>query len=90
MPNGSLEMALQLIDTAVDAGAVAVKFQTFKAEKVISGNAPKADYQKETTDSDESKMEMVKKLELDETAHIRLYQYCQQKGIQFLSTRQPI
>ena len=84
--NGSLEMAFQLIDVAVAAGADAVKFQTFKAEKVISVNAPKAGYQKDTTGSVESQLEMVKKLELDETAHSKLYQYCQQKGIQFLST----
>lgn len=84
--NGSLEMAFQLIDVAVAAGADAVKFQTFKAEKVIAVNAPKAGYQKETTGSDESQLEMVKKLELDETAHTRLHQYCQHKGIQFLST----
>ena len=84
--NGSLEMAFQLIDVAVAAGADAVKFQTFKAEKVIAIHAPKAGYQKDTTGSDESQLEMVKKLELDETAHIRLYQYCQGKGIQFLST----
>jgi N,N'-diacetyllegionaminate synthase len=84
--NGSLEMAFQLIDVAVAAGADAVKFQTFKAEKVIAVNAPKAGYQKEATGSDESQLEMVKKLELDETAHTRLYQYCQHKGIQFLST----
>ena len=47
--NGSLDMALQLIDVAIDAGADAVKFQTFKAEKIISINALKAAYQKETT-----------------------------------------
>jgi len=84
--NGNLEMARQLIDAAVAAGADAVKFQTFKAEKIIAGNAPKAHYQQETTDSDESQLEMVKKLELDEAAHIQLYQYCQIKGILFLST----
>jgi N,N'-diacetyllegionaminate synthase len=84
--NGSLEMAFQLVDAAAAAGADAVKFQTFKAEKVIAANAPKAGYQKETTGSDESQLEMVKKLELDETAHTKLYQYCQHKGIQFLST----
>jgi N,N'-diacetyllegionaminate synthase len=84
--NGSLEMAFQLIDVAVAAGADAVKFQTFKAEKVIAVNAPKADYQQKTTDSDKSQLEMVKKLELDESAHTRLYQHCQHKGIQFLST----
>jgi N,N'-diacetyllegionaminate synthase len=84
--NGSLEMALQLIDVAVATGADAVKFQTFKAEKVVAVNAPKADYQQKTTGSDESQFEMVKKLEMDETAHTRLYQHCQHKGIQFLST----
>ncbi|MCX5828123.1 MAG: N-acetylneuraminate synthase [Deltaproteobacteria bacterium] len=84
--NGSLDMAFQLIDVAIAAGADAVKFQTFKAEKVIAVNAPKAGYQKETTGSDESQLEMVRKLELDETAHIRLQQHCRHKGIQFLST----
>ena len=84
--NGSLEMAFQLIDVAVAAGADAVKFQTFKAEKVIAVNAPKADYQQKTTGSDESQLEMVKKLELDEKAHTMLNQHCQDKGIQFLST----
>ena len=84
--NGNLEMAMQMVDVAVAAGADAVKFQTFKAEKVIAVNAPKAGYQKETTGSDESQLEMVKKLELDETAHTKLHQYCQHKGIQFLST----
>ena len=84
--NGCLKIAIQMVDAAVAAGADAVKFQTFKAEKVIAVNAPKAGYQKETTGSDESQLEMIKKLELDETAHIQLYQYCQQKGIQFLST----
>jgi N,N'-diacetyllegionaminate synthase len=79
-------MAFQLIDAAVAAGADAVKFQTFKAEKVIAVHAPKAGYQKETTDSAESQLEMVKKLELDEKAHTRLYQHCQDKGIKFLST----
>lgn len=84
--NGSLEMAFQLIDAAVAAGADAVKFQTFNAEKMIAVNAPKAGYQKETTGSDESQLEMVKKLELDEAAHIQLFQYCRQKDILFLST----
>ena len=84
--NGSLEMAMQMVDAAVAAGADAVKFQTFKAEKVIAANAPKADYQKETTGSDESQLEMLKKLELDERAHTMLNQHCQDKGIQFLST----
>jgi N,N'-diacetyllegionaminate synthase len=78
--------ALQMVDVAAAAGADAVKFQTFKAEKVIAVHAPKANYQKETTDSGESQLEMVRKLELDETSHIRLLTRCQEKGIQFLST----
>ncbi|MEI6263295.1 MAG: N-acetylneuraminate synthase family protein [Deltaproteobacteria bacterium] len=58
-------MALQMVDVAAATGADAVKFQTFKAEKVIAAHAPKADYQKETTDSGESQLEMVRKLELE-------------------------
>ena len=84
--NGSLKMAFQLIDAAVAAGADAVKFQTFKSEKVIAVNTPKAGYQKKATGSDESQLEMVKKLELDGMAHTILYQYSQLKGIQFLSS----
>jgi N,N'-diacetyllegionaminate synthase len=84
--NGSLEMAFQLIDMAVAAGADAVKFQTFKADNIITVNAPKAGYQKATTETGESQLQMVKKLELDETTHIQLYKYCQHKGIQFLSS----
>lgn len=84
--NGSIEMAKRLIDVAADAGADAVKFQTFKAEKVISKNAPKAEYQKKTTTAVESQLEMVKKLELDAKAHSILIDYCRLKKIQFLST----
>ena len=84
--NGSMEMAFQLIDVAAAAKADAVKFQTFEAEKIIAVHAPKANYQKATTDSDESQLEMVKKLELDEKVHTLLNQHCQGKGIQFLST----
>jgi N,N'-diacetyllegionaminate synthase len=84
--NGNLDMAIQLVDAAVEAGADAVKFQTFKAEKLVSTNAPKADYQMKTTDSNESQLEMVKKLELDEAAHRTLLKRCQKKGIQFLSS----
>ena len=84
--NGSLEMAFQLIDVDVAAGADAVKFQTFKAEKIIAVNAPKAGYQTITTSSDETQLEMVNRLELDETAHDQLYHYCRQRNIQFLSS----
>ena len=84
--NGSFEFARQLIDVAVDAGCDAVKFQTFKSEKVCSPFAPKATYQAHTTAADESQLEMVKKLELPFEAFRDLYRYCVYKGILFLST----
>lgn len=84
--NGDIKLAKQLIDVAVKAGVDAVKFQTFKTEKVVSKNAQKADYQKQTTNSAESQYEMIKKLELDVQAHYELMEYCQQKNIMFLST----
>ena len=84
--NGSIEMAKQLIDVAAEAGADVVKFQTFKAEKVISRYAPKADYQGKTTVETESQLEMVKKLQLDEEAHQVLIQHCRSRHIEFLST----
>ena len=84
--NGSVELAKQLIDVASEAGVNAVKFQTFKAENLVSKNAQKADYQKETTDKEESQFEMIKKLELDLDTHKELMQYCNEKNIMFLST----
>lgn len=84
--NGSLILAKKLIDVAVQAGADAVKFQTFKADKLVSKNAQKAEYQKQTTDCAESQYEMIKKLELDEPFHRELIAYCKTKDILFLST----
>ena len=84
--NGSIEVAKKLIDVAVEAGADAVKFQTFKAEKLVSKNAQKAEYQKQTTDKNESQFEMIKKLELDIEAHEKLITYCKTRNIMFLST----
>ncbi|MEH6689093.1 MAG: N-acetylneuraminate synthase [Halopseudomonas sabulinigri] len=84
--NGSLAMAKQLIDVASDAGVDAVKFQTFKADKLVSKSAQKADYQKQTTDAEESQHEMIRKLELDRVAHLELIAYCKVKDIEFLST----
>ncbi len=84
--NGSIEIAKKLINAAVDAGADAIKFQTFKAEKIISRYAPKAEYQKKTTNKHESQLEMVKKLELDTNAHKQLINCCKEKNIIFLST----
>ncbi|HEY9261478.1 N-acetylneuraminate synthase [Chitinophaga sp.] len=84
--NGSIQLAKQLIDKAAEAGVDYVKFQTFVAEKNISRFAPKAEYQVENTKSAESQLEMVKKLELSEAEHWELLEYCNQKGIAFLST----
>ncbi len=84
--NGSLELAKQLIDVAAAAGADAVKFQTFVAEEVVSINAPKAEYQKETTGAAESQFDMIKKLELSNEDHQELMDYAEIKDIIFLST----
>ena len=84
--NGSVEIAKKLIDVAAEAGADAVKFQTFKAEKGVSRYAQKAEYQKQSTDASESQLDMVRKLELDEGAHEELLAYCRFGKIQFLST----
>lgn len=84
--NGSIELAKKLIDAASESGADAVKFQTFKAENLVSKSAQKADYQKETTDTDESQYAMLKKLELDVGVHKELMSYCKEKKIMFLST----
>ena len=84
--NGSLELAKRLVDVAVDAGADAVKFQTFKADKLVSKGAEKAEYQKQTTSVEESQYYMIKKLELDENAHRELIRHCKEKQIMFLST----
>ena len=84
--NGSPKLAKKMIDAAIDAHADAVKFQTFTANKIMCRSAQKADYQKQTSDKNESQYEMIKKLELDAVAHRELIAYCRQKNIQFLST----
>lgn len=84
--NGDISLAKKLVDVAVEAKADIVKFQTFKAENIVTDEAPKATYQKETTDSDESQYSMLKKLELNVEEHKALIAYCKEKGILFLST----
>ncbi|MDB2562797.1 N-acetylneuraminate synthase [Sulfurimonas sp.] len=84
--NGSIDLAKKLIDVAVEAGADAVKFQTFKTENLVSKDTQKAEYQKETTCSDESQFNMIKKLELDVNTHHELIAYCSSENIMFLST----
>ena len=84
--NGSLEMAKRLVDAAAEAGADYVKFQTFKAENLVTGKASKAEYQKKNTgESEESQLAMLRKLELSESDHRELKDYCQKKGSKFLS-----
>ena len=84
--NGDVELAKRLIEKAAAAGVDAVKFQTFKAERIVARQAPKAPYQKEATDPDESQLQMLKKLELDEEAWPEIIQHCQDNHILFLST----
>jgi len=84
--NGDIELAKKLIDAAAQSGADAVKFQTFKAENLVSKHAEKAEYQKVTTDKNESQYDMIKKLELDMPTHQELMAYCAEKNILFLST----
>ena len=84
--NGSLELAKRLVDVAKKAGVDAIKFQTFKTEKVVSKFAPKAEYQIKNTGNNESQYEMIKKLELTEEEFIELYKYTKEKGLIFLST----
>ena len=85
--NGSMEIAKQLVDAAVEAGVDIIKFQTFKAEKLVSKTAKQAEYQKKNIgDGNDSQYEMLKKLELSEKNHEELMAYCKEKGIRFWST----
>ena len=84
--NGSLDLARELIDVAANAGASAVKFQTFRADALVSKSAPKAAYQLATTGELESQHAMLKALELSEADHHALVEHCARRGIQFLST----
>ncbi|MCK7547001.1 N-acetylneuraminate synthase [Marinobacter koreensis] len=84
--NGNRQMAFDLIKVAADAGADAVKFQTFNAERLAALSAPKASYQRQTTDSQESQLAMLKRLELPEAWHQDLKDYAQSLGLVFIST----
>lgn len=85
--NGDIDLARKLIDVAVDAGVDYVKFQTFKAESLVSKSAKKADYQIENTqNATENQLQMLKKLELSHEQHVELMSYCRQKNISFFST----
>ena len=84
--NGSLDLARQLVDVAADAGADAVKFQTFKADKLATVQAPKADYQVANTQEAGSQLEMLRRLELAPEHHELLLTHCKKRGINFMST----
>ncbi|OGS03951.1 MAG: N-acetylneuraminate synthase [Elusimicrobia bacterium RIFOXYA1_FULL_47_7] len=84
--NGSLKTAKELINKAAFAGADAVKFQTFRADTIVSIHAPKADYQKKLTGLNESQYQMLKKLELSYDNHLELKKHCQKMKIDFLSS----
>ncbi len=84
--NGSLELALQLIDAAADAGADVVKFQTFKAEHLVTAGARKADYQVTNTGESGGQLEMLRRLELAQADHHALLARCRQRSIRFMST----
>ena len=84
--NGDVNLAKKLIDVAREAGADAVKFQTFTAERIVTRYAEKAEYQKRTTRKEESQYDMLTKLELSEKVHFELKEYANRQGIMFLST----
>lgn len=84
--NGDIAKAKALIDKGAEAGVDYVKFQTFKAEKLVTKQAQRASYQDENTQNNDSQYEMLKKLELSQALHQELMDYCNQKGVKFLST----
>lgn len=84
--NGDIQIAKQLIDSAADAGADLVKFQTFSADRLVTAYAQKADYQNLTTDAAESQHQMLRRLELNADMHHTLMAHCASRGIGFFST----
>lgn len=84
--NGDINIALDLVRRAADAGADLIKFQTFQTGRSIARHAPKADYQKQTTGACESQYDMVRRLELSLDDHHRLLEECRRCGIGFFST----
>ena len=84
--NGDLRLAKELITAAKEAGADAVKFQSFRADQLSTFNAPKAGYQLGTTDTSESQYDMLKRLELNEKMHFELKEACSKTGIEFMSS----
>ena len=84
--NGSIETAKEMISLASNAGVDAIKFQTFKAQKIATRGAGKAQYQKERTDHSETHFEMLQRLELSDQGFLELKEMCEKVGIEFMST----
>ncbi|MDD4952844.1 MAG: N-acetylneuraminate synthase [Desulfovibrionaceae bacterium] len=84
--NGDPDLALRMVRAAAEAGADAVKFQTFRAESLATSKAPKAEYQRLTTGQEGSQLEMLRRLELDRAAHQALVRACREQGVEFMST----
>lgn len=84
--NGDIELAKKMVDVACECKVDAIKFQTFKTEKLVSKKAIKAEYQIKNTNDEETQFDMIKKLELDINAHKELIDYCNKKNIMFLSS----
>ena len=85
--NGSIQIAKQLVDKAVEAGVDIIKYQTFKSEKLVSKTAKQAEYQQRNIGKrDEGQLAMLRKLELSAEDHYELIRYCKERNIRFLST----
>jgi N-acetylneuraminate synthase len=84
--NGDPDKAFKLVEVALNAGADVIKFQTFKAKNVVTRSAPKAEYQKKTTSSQQTHYQMLKDLELKEEVYLDLFSFCKKEGIEFMST----
>ncbi|MAY14349.1 MAG: N-acetylneuraminate synthase [Oceanospirillaceae bacterium] len=84
--NGNLGLALQLVDAAIDAKADIVKFQIFDSRMLATNQAAKADYQKASGDQNDNQQAMLKTLELSHEDFIKISQYCNERGIEFLAT----
>lgn len=84
--NGDVNIALELVEKATEVGADCVKFQTFKASKIVTKDSPKASYQLKTTSKSESQYAMLEKLELDHDDYVRIFEFANSKGIDCIST----
>ncbi len=84
--NGDLDLARRLVDAAAEAGADLVKFQTFNADRLVTVDAGKAEYQRASADAQESQHAMLRRLELTREMHEKLIEHCESRGIPFFST----